>query len=176
MDHIYREIVLKITFIRVWYYFWIWLHWTLFQQRAATFMLCCSTALSHVPNAARWISSLWHQKKKKEQETLRKKSQTLHVWNHGVAQAKFIHDLGLSWILHLSSSALDMVLLSSPDLLEIKHTVCTRKVWRRTWWTASHQEKRLPFKGGACPWGGIELEIAPGQLKGGLWLYVMIGL
>lgn len=35
-------------------------------------------------------------KKKKEQETLRKKSQTLHVWNHGVAQAKFIHDLGLS--------------------------------------------------------------------------------
>lgn len=34
--------------------------------------------------------------KKKEQETLRKKSQTLYVWNHGVAHAKFIHDLGLS--------------------------------------------------------------------------------
>lgn len=125
MDHTYREIVLKITFITLWFFiFFLYLT-----------SLNSSPADSKHP---RWLNSTSHmyrmqqdrcphcdtRKGQRKKRCFTKISQTLHVWGYGGT----VHDLDLYWNLHLRSPVLDTVLLSNPDFSCLHEKSLEKKV------------------------------------------------
>lgn len=162
MDHTFREIVLKIDFIRLWYvFFYIWLHWTLPQQKANISILGSSTVLSHVPNAAGWRSSLWHKERIKEEEMLHKNITNISCLGPWSCSGT-IHDLDLSWNLHLRNPVLYIVLLSNPNLLEL---YIREKSGEESDGQLLRKMRISLSKRGACPWRSVELKIIAGQVK-----------
>lgn len=164
MDHTYREIVLTITFIRLWY---IFLYLTSLNSSPANSKHIYSRQLNSTLTCAKCsridVLIVTPGKDKGRRDA----SQKYHKHFMSGAVEFFRSNSWLRFILKpsLRSPVLDTVLLSNPDLLDLF-------TWEKRGEASDGQLlskiRVSPSKRGACPWRSMELETVPGQVKAGL--------